>query len=188
MNNKTDIEEHCICTTCNNKECINHNCKFDCASEEMCNCTIDGYTDQCSDYKADIEEDIKILKNALKCNKQQFEEIGTHILLQEDEQQAIENILANRERVLEENRELARENFRLKTELENKQKEYQETYKDVREELKKLQVKANKYDALVEKIKEAYEDLTNMEVDGEVFTTAVNFARNQIQELIPKEE
>lgn len=34
MNNNIDIEEHCICTTCNNKECINYKCKFDCVSEE----------------------------------------------------------------------------------------------------------------------------------------------------------
>lgn len=40
-----------------------------------------------------MEEDIKILENAIKCNKKQFEELGVHILLQDDEMKAIENIL-----------------------------------------------------------------------------------------------
>lgn len=54
---------------------------------------------------SDIKEDIKLLENAIKCNKKQFEELGVHILLQDDEMKAIENIL-NRleqdERVIEE--------------------------------------------------------------------------------------
>lgn len=36
---------------------------------------------------------IEILENAIKCNKKQFEEIGTHILLQDDEMKAIENLI-----------------------------------------------------------------------------------------------
>lgn len=40
-----------------------------------------------------IDESIEILKNAFKCNKKQFEELGTHILLQDDEQEAIETLL-----------------------------------------------------------------------------------------------
>ena len=36
------------------------------------------------------EEIIDILKNIIVCNKKQFEEIGTHILIQDDEMEAIE--------------------------------------------------------------------------------------------------
>ena len=39
------------------------------------------------------EEDMKILENAIQCNKKQFEELGTHILLQDDEMKALENLL-----------------------------------------------------------------------------------------------
>lgn len=39
------------------------------------------------------EEDIKILENAIQCNKKQFEELGTHILLQDDEMNALEKLL-----------------------------------------------------------------------------------------------
>lgn len=108
MNNKTNIEEHCICTTCNNKECINHNCKFDCASEEMCNCTIDGYTDQCSDYKPDIEEDIERLKEFKEYAQEMLNDMEyerpVDVTINLSEVQAIENILTDRERVLEENK------------------------------------------------------------------------------------
>ena len=53
-----------------------------------------------------IEEDIKVLENAIKCNEKQFEEIGVHIILQNDEQEAIEHILSDYKRVLKENEEL----------------------------------------------------------------------------------
>ena len=52
------------------------------------------------------EEDIKVLENAIKCNEKQFEEIGVHIILQNDEQEAIEHILSDYKRVLKENEEL----------------------------------------------------------------------------------
>ena len=48
-----------------------------------------------------MEEDIKILENAIRCNKKQFEELGVHIILQDDEIQAIENLI-NRVKELEE--------------------------------------------------------------------------------------
>ena len=38
---------------------------------------------------------VEILRNAIKCNKKQFEELGTHILLQDEEQEAIEIVLGN---------------------------------------------------------------------------------------------
>ena len=40
----------CICTTCENKECIAHKCKYDCYTEKEAECTIDGFTTQCSGY------------------------------------------------------------------------------------------------------------------------------------------
>ena len=63
----------------------------------------DGLYEETSDKDVEnIEEDVKILKNAIKCNKKQFENLGTHILLQDDEQEAIEHILAEREQMLKE--------------------------------------------------------------------------------------
>ena len=59
---------------------------------------------------SNIEEDIKILKNAIKYNKRQFEEIGTHILLQDDEQKAITHILLEREQDKKKIEELEEEN------------------------------------------------------------------------------
>ena len=53
-----------------------------------------------------IEEAIETLKNALKCNKKQFEELGTHILLQDDEQEAIETLLTAYEKEKEDNKRL----------------------------------------------------------------------------------
>lgn len=40
----------CICTTCFNKECKSHLCKFDCYKKANAECTIDGFTTQCSEY------------------------------------------------------------------------------------------------------------------------------------------
>ena len=59
---------------------------------------------------SNIEEDVKILKNAIKYNKRQFEEIGTHILLQDDEQKAITHILLEREQDKKRINELEEEN------------------------------------------------------------------------------
>lgn len=44
-----------------------------------------------------IDKAIDILENAIRCNEKQFEELGTHILLQDDEQEAIKIVLANLE-------------------------------------------------------------------------------------------
>lgn len=103
----------------------------------------------------DIEEDIKILRDI---TKQDFNNpmgwTGYYDSELKELQQAIKNILTDRERLEKENAELTTENFKLNIELENKRKEYQETYKDVREEIRELQAKAKRYDSLVEKIKE----------------------------------
>ena len=56
----------------------------------------------CEVLELDIEEAIETLKNAFKCNKKQFEELGTHILLQDDEQEAIETLLTAYEKEKEE--------------------------------------------------------------------------------------
>lgn len=63
---------------------------------------------------SNIEEDINILKNAIKCNEKQFEEIGTHIILQEDEQEAIEHILTERKQDKKRIKELEEKNKTLK--------------------------------------------------------------------------
>lgn len=68
-----------------------------------------------------IEEDIKVLENAIKCNEKQFEEIGVHIILQNDEQEAIEHILSDYKRVLKENEQLRTEVNRLKEDNERYQ-------------------------------------------------------------------
>ena len=44
-----------------------------------------------------IDKAIEILEKAIRCNEKQFEELGTHILLQDDEQEAIKIVLANLE-------------------------------------------------------------------------------------------
>jgi hypothetical protein len=49
--------------------------------------------------------DIEILENAIKCNKKQFEEIGTHILLQDDEMKAIENLIQRNKELEMQNKE-----------------------------------------------------------------------------------
>ena len=61
-----------------------------------------------------IEEAIEILKNAIRCNEIQFEELGTHILLQDDEQKAIKIVLDNLERQKQINEEHRKINRRIK--------------------------------------------------------------------------
>lgn len=109
--------------------------------------------------KTDIEEDIEIVEDTIRnynitgeFKNPSYEDLDNISI-------AIENILADRERLGKENNTLAIENFRLNTELQINRKEYQDTYKDVREELKELQAKANKYDSLVEKMKEMRRNL-----------------------------
>lgn len=113
-----------------------------------------------------IEEDIEIVEELLKDFK--CKEIE-HTILFIEKANAIENILSDRERLLKENEELLevkisasanniirnleKDNFKLRNELENKRREYQDTYKDVREEIKELKIKTNKYDKLVDEVR-----------------------------------
>lgn len=39
------------------------------------------------------EEILDTIENAIKCNEKQFEVIGTHILLQDDEMEAIQRFI-----------------------------------------------------------------------------------------------
>ena len=43
------MSNHCICMTCNNKNCEQHKCDMDCTRENP-ECTIDGFVFQCSGY------------------------------------------------------------------------------------------------------------------------------------------
>lgn len=110
-----------------------------------------------------IEEDIKILEEFIKyyeaeATSRKFR--GTlSIRVDEDDIDALENLINMYKRVLKENeiykknseimskenlstaeqlKVEIKENFRLKNQLENNRKEYQETYKDIREELGEL--------------------------------------------------
>lgn len=71
---------------------------------------------------------IEILENAIKCNKKQFEEIGTHILLQDDEMKAIENLI-------QENKELKKEDKKYIVKLTDEQ--YRKLVDIIRNEINK---------------------------------------------------
>ena len=83
-----------------------------------------------------IEEAIEILRNAIRCNKKQFEELGTHILLQDDEEEAIKIVLGNLEilsdmqrsadRELKRQKQINEEHQKLNGELREKVKELEE--------------------------------------------------------------
>ena len=70
-----------------------------------------------------IEEAIEILNNAIKCNEKQFEELGTYILLQDDEQEAIKIVLDNLEALCDMQKSADRELQRQKQINEEHQKE-----------------------------------------------------------------
>lgn len=95
----------------------------------------------------------EITATAIKMNKQplllKFESIlvDREILLKENEELLEVKISASVDNII---RNLEKDNFKLRNELENKRREYQDTYKDVREEIKALKIKANKYDELVD--------------------------------------
>ena len=103
--------------------------------------------EECIEYKkvtdtnvGDIEEAIEILKNAIRCNEKQFEELGTHILLQDDEQEAIKIVLANLEilcdmqisadRELKNARKINEEHQKINAELREKVKKFEEEKKN----------------------------------------------------------
>ena len=80
-----------------------------------------------------IEEAVEILRNAIKCNEKQFEELGTHILLQDDEQEAIKIVLGNLEALCDMQRSSDREIQRQKQINEEHQKINGELRKKVKE-------------------------------------------------------
>ena len=90
--------------------------------------------------KKDIEEDIKIYKEIIGNFKAATTEFTKDIFPRNAE--ALENILADRERLEKEN---------VKMQVEIAEQVYFESMPI--EEMKQLQVKANAYDSLVEKIK-----------------------------------
>ena len=113
----------------------------------MCNCTIDGYTDQCSDYKADIEEDIERLKEFKEYAQEMLNDMEyerpVDVTINLSEVQAIENILADRERVLEENRAL-REDYQ--TENQYYKGEYNALVEKMKDEIENNEWSTKEYD------------------------------------------
>lgn len=84
-----------------------------------------------------IEEAVEILRNAIKCNEKQFEELGTHILLQDDEQEAIKIVLGNLEILSDMQRSADRELKRQKQINE----EHKKINGELREKVKELDTK-----------------------------------------------
>ena len=70
----------------------------------------------------------------------------------------------------------------IKNAIENAEKEYIPKSK-VKEKIEKLENSTSN-----DKIKAEIKELKEMKVDGEVFTTAVNFAIKELQSLLEKEE
>ena len=84
-----------------------------------------------------IEEAIEILRNAIRCNEKQFEELGIHILLQDDEEEAIKIVLGNLEILSDMQRSADRELKRQKQINE----EHQNINGELREKVKELDAK-----------------------------------------------
>ena len=82
-----------------------------------------------------IEEAINILNNAIKCNEKQFEKIGTHILLQDNEQEAIKIVLGNLEALCDMQKSADRELQRQKQINE----EHKKINAELREKVKKIE-------------------------------------------------
>lgn len=136
--------------------------------------------------KTNIEEDIKILENFLQTMKSDFR-TG---LGYEDELQAIENILADRERY----KRLAEQNLKNSEEFKNNMCEHRRIKNN---EILELQVKANKYDALVENMKEKLNELIQKlkeanndrwEKDDNAYYNKIKAQIRVLQELILEEE
>ena len=109
-----------------------------------------------------MEEDINILENAIKCNKKQFEEIGVHILLQDDEMKAIENLI-NRVKELEEENKLLKELSLQDAETLKKQDEVLKIYKTNFIDKDKIKNILQKYRfCKVESLKEFYKEIEEL--------------------------
>ena len=109
-----------------------------------------------------IEEAIEKLKNAFKCNKKQFEELGTHILLQDDEQEAIETLLAAYEKEKNTNKELDKINYRVNKNL-------LETAEKLESEKRKYKKLFNGYNQRVSDILELEKKIEDLE-NGDLTT------------------
>lgn len=151
-----------------------------------------------------IEEDIKIVKE-LEENAALFSG-GWRKILKEKEKNAIENILADRERVLEENNIYKEGNKIYKEEYNKiaKALDFKEgilnpdasiVIKSMKQALIQLQIKANAYDSLVEKIKETIEliedTLDLSKENGKVAKykiTAMEYELEDLKELLDTEK
>lgn len=137
--------------------------------------------------KTDIEENIKILNN-LK-NKMDFNNQNDLVLLLNfQEQQALENILADRERLEKENANLKQKLNEEWEEWNNLEQSSYETEQKLKAKNKQLQAKANKYNSLIEeiedKIKEIgeYSDIARELIEEKIIiadSDSLNFGRQQ---------
>lgn len=143
-------------------------------------------------------ENIKILESMIEeyknCSVPEVD-MQVNITFRERQAKAIENILADIERVLEENNKFMNaEVFSAKQVKFNE--EQREKYFVHKSKVEQLQAKANKYDALAEKMKEKLKELK--ENDSEIYDTDSEdlvIAKYEtraiidiLQELLPKEE
>lgn len=153
-----------------------------------------------------IEEDIKIVKE-LEENAALFSG-GWRKILKEKEKNAIENILADRERLLEENNIYKEGNEIYKEEYNKiaKALDFKEgtlnpdasiVIKSMKQALIQLQIKANAYDSLVEKIKDEIKCLNKQEKEELKGTKGQDryyikqkymYKRNTLQELLDTEK
>lgn len=102
-----------------------------------------------------IEEAVEILRNAIKCNEKQFEELGTHILLQDDEQEAIKIVLGNLEALCDMQRSSDREIQRQKQINEEHRKEnglLREEVKELEKNIEKISESSSNNEELIEKL------------------------------------
>ena len=148
-----------------------------------------------------IEEAIEILRNAIRCNEKQFEELGTHILLQDDEQEAIKIVLGNLEilsdmqrsadRELKRQKEMNEEHQRINGELREKVKELEEEnrmFKDNKVlvsryfKLKDDSIPKQKVKDKIEELKKDYED--SKDENGETEYYHPDYTIRKLEELL----
>lgn len=111
---------------------------------------------KCSDINVgSIEEAIEILRNAIRCNEKQFEELGIHILLQDDEEEAIKIVLGNLEILSDMQRSADRELKRQKQineEHQNINGELREKVKELENTIEKISESSSNNEKLIEKL------------------------------------
>ena len=149
-----------------------------------------------------IEEAIEILRNAIRCNEKQFEELGTHILLQDDEQEAIKIVLGNLEilsdmqrsadRELKRQKQINEEHQKINGELRKKVKELEVLEDDMKDKrivyIDEPEFKANYISK--QKIKDKMKDLEKkMEYEqNERALIHLQKQRKVLQELLEEED